>query len=469
MVRIQFLIIRGACNLLNAKKNSPKAWLLGLVVLVLAVPLTILLVKRMEGRAPTVALEMESASVGAERSLTLKVADEQNGIRQVWVGILKDGKETVLLDKQFPAANILMGGIMREETLTVPVDPQAHGITDGKATLRLVVRDYSWRHWGSGNQNYQEHQIVIDTLAPSIDVVSGPLNIAQGGSGVVIYKLSEDCPTSGVNVDTIFYPGYSGQFKEPLMRMAFIALDHSQGRSTHLSVTATDFAGNQGRVGLSAHINLRKFKHDTIALSDNFLNWKMPEFASQVPAAPGAMLDIFLKVNGDLRRQNYEDFVKYTARPDTELHWKGEFMRLPSAANRAGYADHRKYVYKGKVVDEQDHMGMDLASLKNAPVPAANAGKVVMANAEGIYGNTVMIDHGYGLYSTYSHLSAIAVAKGQMVTKGDIIGKTGLTGLAGGDHLHFGMFVHQTFVNPIEWWDPNWIKNNITSKIDSIP
>ncbi len=454
---------------MNAKKNSSKGWLWGLLVLLLVVPLTILLVKRMEGRAPTLSLEMESASLGAGRSLTLKVGDEQNGIREVWVGILKDGKETVLLEKHFPSSNILMGGVIRQETLSVPVDPQAHGITDGKAILRLVARDYSWRKWGAGNQNYQEHEVLIDTRAPAIDVVSGPLYITQGGSGVVIYKLSEECPTSGVSVGEDFYPGYSGQFKEPLMRMAFIALGHDQGKSTKLSVSATDFAGNQGRVGLSCHINGRNFKRDTIKISDNFLNWKMPEFISQVSAEPGAaMVDIFLKVNRDLRRQNYEELVKYTVNPDTQLHWQGDFLRLPGAANRAGYADHRKYIYKGKSIDEQNHMGMDLASLQNSPVPAANSGKVVMVQSVGIYGGSVMIDHGFGLFSMYSHLSSMAVSEGQMVAKGDIIGKTGRTGLAGGDHLHFGMLVQKRFVNPIEWWDATWIENNITSKIRSV-
>jgi murein DD-endopeptidase MepM/ murein hydrolase activator NlpD len=454
---------------LNAKKNRSKAWILGPVVLLFLVPLTILLVKRMEGHAPTVALEMESASLGADRSLTLNVADPQNGIREIWVGILKDGKETVLMDKHFPSGNIWMGGINREETFSVPVDPRAHGITDGKAKLRMVVRDYSWRQWGAGNQNYQEREVIIDTQAPEIDVVSGPLYINQGGSGVVIYKLSEDCATSGVQAGDDFYAGYHGDFKDSGVYMAFLALGYKQGRSTPLSVVATDFAGNEGRVGLQAQITPRKFKHDTIRVSDSFLDWKMPEFVSQVSDASGAsMIDIFLQVNRELRRQNYEELIKYTVNPDTQLHWQGDFLRLPGAANRAGYADHRKYVYKGKTVDEQDHMGVDLASVQNSPVPAANSGKVVMVDSVGIYGNTVMIDHGFGLFSMYSHLSASNVSKGQMVAKGDIIGKTGRSGLAGGDHLHFGMFVNQTFVNPIEWWDAHWIEDNILSKIRSV-
>jgi murein DD-endopeptidase MepM/ murein hydrolase activator NlpD len=439
------------------------------VVLLLLVPLTILLVKRMEGQVPSVTLEMESTALGAERSLTLKVADPQNGIREIWIGLLKDGQETVLLDKQFPAGNIWLGGITREETVTVPVEPRAHGIKDGKAKLRMVVRDYSWRHWGAGNQYYQERDVVIDTLPPEIEVVSSPLYITQGGSGVVVYKLSEDCTSSGVQVGDVFYPGYHGAFKEPRVYMAFMALGYKQGAATRLAVSATDFAGNEGRVGIQAHIKPRTFKQDTISISDSFLEWKMPEFVSQVPDASGAsMLDIFLQVNRELRRQNYEELVKHTAQPDTQLHWSGDFLRLPGAANRAGYADHRRYAYNGKVVDEQDHMGIDLASVQNSPVPAANSGKVVMVDSVGIYGNTVMIDHGFGLFSMYSHLSSSSVSKGQMVAKGDIVGKTGRTGLAGGDHLHFGMFVDQTFVNPVEWWDPHWIEDNILSKIRSV-
>jgi murein DD-endopeptidase MepM/ murein hydrolase activator NlpD len=80
----------------------------------------------------------------------------------------------------------------------------------------------------------------------------------------------------------------------------------------------------------------------------------------------------------------------------------------------------------------------------------------------------VVIDHGMGLFSMYSHLSQMSVAAGQMVNKGETIGRTGVTGLAGGDHLHYGMLVHQTWVNPIEWWDAQWIRNNIYSKIDAV-
>jgi murein DD-endopeptidase MepM/ murein hydrolase activator NlpD len=153
---------------------------------------------------------------------------------------------------------------------------------------------------------------------------------------------------------------------------------------------------------------------------------------------------------------------------DPELYWEGAFLRLPHSAQRSGFADHRKYVYGGQTVDRQVHLGIDLASTEHAPVPAANNGRVVFAEYLGIYGMTVVLDHGFGLFSMYGHLSRIQVEKDQMVSKGDVIGFTGMTGLAGGDHLHYSIIVTHTFVNPVEWWDPAWIQHNVTGKLERV-
>jgi len=131
----------------------------------------------------------------------------------------------------------------------------------------------------------------------------------------------------------------------------------------------------------------------------------------------------------------------------------------------ARFGDRRLYYYKGEKIDEQTHLGVDLASLANSSVQAANNGRVIFAESLGIYGLTVVLDHGQGLASTYSHLSNIDVKIGQEVKKGEIIGSTGQTGLAGGDHLHYGVMVSGLFVNPIEWWDSHWIEDNITKKL----
>jgi len=122
-------------------------------------------------------------------------------------------------------------------------------------------------------------------------------------------------------------------------------------------------------------------------------------------------------------------------------------------------------VYGGKEVDQQVHLGFDLAVTAHAPVVAANSGKVLNASWLGIYGNCVIIDHGMGVQSLYGHLSSIAVKVGDLVEKSQPLGKSGMTGLAGGDHLHFTMLVNGQMVNPVEWWDEHWIQDRILRKL----
>ncbi len=435
--------------------------------MILIVPVAWFLSTRFEGEKPSVTLELPSLSIKASQELSISVSDTKSGLRMLWIGLYKDGKEFVLFERNFPATSLLGGGKIHEKSFKIKVEPRKMGITDGKAILRIVARDFSWRGWWHGNKTYIEKNITIDTLSPEIDILSRVHNINQGGAALAIYRLSEPCPKSGICVGENFFPGYSGYFKDPDIFMAFFALSYDQGPKTKIFVKATDQAGNIKRAGISYYIKKKTFKKDVLNISDQFLNWKMPEFDIDVPGdSKTAMLDKFLKVNRDLRKINYRKVTELGGETDAALYWKGAFIRLPRSANRAGFADQREYKCNGRIIDRQIHLGVDLASIAHAPIPAANNGKVAFVDSLGIYGKTVVIDHGFGLHSMYSHLSGFDVQKGQMVAKGEIIGRTGLTGLAGGDHLHFGILIHNTFTNPVEWWDATWIKNNITGKIN---
>ena len=142
---------------------------------------------------------------------------------------------------------------------------------------------------------------------------------------------------------------------------------------------------------------------------------------------------------------------------------------MPGAAPLASFADLRSYVYRGNVVDHQMHQGFDLAALRTNPIPAGNRGRVVYAGPLGIYGNAVLLDHGLGLFSLYGHMSEIAVTRGATVERGEILGKTGETGLAGGDHLHFSMLLHGVYVDPVEWWDEHWIHDHVLARLAAFP
>ncbi|MEJ2656246.1 MAG: M23 family metallopeptidase [Desulfobacterales bacterium] len=446
-----------------------KSKLFLVICLIVLLPVAWIAVVKFEGKAPSIVIETPSPYIGKTQTLSVTVSDPQSGVRKIWIGLIKDGKETVLFKKDLPSAGIIGGGTDLKTSFNINIDPESMGISDGKAMLRMVATDYSWRNWMRGNTAYLEKEVFIDTTPPDVNILSRIHNISQGGSGVVIYKLSEPCDRSGVVVGENFFPGYSGYFKDKNIFMAFFALNYNQGPGTRIFVKATDFAGNNAKAGFSYYIKKREFKKVLLHISDRFLNWKMPEFnVGDSPGSNTPLVDKFLKVNRDLRASNGKKLLEITRDSAGKLYWDNVFLRLPGSAREASFADHRKYKYKNHIIDQQVHLGIDLASVAHSPVPAANNGKVVFIGYLGIYGKTVVIDHGFGLFSTYSHLSGFDVKEGQVVSKGEIIGHTGSTGLAGGDHLHFGMLVHNTFVNPVEWWDATWIKNNITDKIEKI-
>lgn len=454
---------------MKAKKSNFKIWLIVLFLIVIILPLVWILLVKLESEKPSLILSPSLSSLGVSQEISFSVSDTKSGLRRIWAGLLKDGKEILLLERDFPALDLIRGGKVRKEKISIRIKPKELGINDGTSVLRMVVWDYSWRNWWHGNRTYIEKDIIIDTKSPDIEILSRVHNISQGGTGLVIYRVSEPCFEDGVFVGDNFFPGYFGYFKDKDIRMAFFALNYDQGPGTRILVKASDMAGNSTTAGFPYYIRKKKFKTDVINISDRFLNWKMPEFDTK----NGIDSDIspikkFIIVNRKIRRENFEKFVLIGEKSDNALHWRGSFLRLPKSKKMAGFADHREYKYKSGIIDRQVHLGVDLASVSHSPVPAANKGIVLYKGSIGIYGKTIVIDHGFGLFSIYSHLNSLDVQQDQMVSKGEIIGRTGVTGLAGGDHLHFGIMVHNTFVNPIEWWDETWIKNNISTKIEKV-
>jgi len=428
---------------------------------------------KMEGEKPGIKIEGMDKAIQASQDLSLILSDDKSGLRNMRILLKQNDKEVVILEEEFPAINAVMGGEIFDKTLDVHIEPKKAGFSEGEAVLQLEAADYSWRNWWKGNLTRIEKPVRIDTRPPVIEVLTKQHNINQGGAGLVIYRVSESCPKNGVQVGDNFFPGYSARSVlntgEENIYMSLMALDYSQGKGTQIYVEATDLAGNTAKSGFYHYIKPRRFNQDTIRVSDGFLNQIMPEFEDELQEYDAATpLEKFLVINQKLRVLNTGLLKDLGARSENTLYWEGAFLRLPNAARRASFADHREYLYNDQVVDHQVHMGIDLASTSRAPVPAANNGRVAFTGQVGIYGGTIVLDHGFGLFSSYSHLSSINVTDGQIVARGDIIAQTGSSGLAGGDHLHYGMIVHNIFVNPVEWWDPAWIENNITAKIEAV-
>ncbi len=422
----------------------------------------------LEGTPPQIVPVSMPKVVGKVSEIRLKASDNRSGIKEIVPILEQNGKKFAIPPRRYTSAQWWLGSGVRDVQEKWVIKAQELGLKEGPAKLLVSVRDSSFRNVLKGNEATFEQEVIVDFSPPRIALKSLVHNIRSGGAGLVSYKLNEPAVKTGVLIDDLFFPGISHPSGRKNAYISLIALPFDKQRVKKFLIEAVDEAGNISRMGIPHKIFYKRPKRDRINISDNFLERKMPYFEMNYPWVKGAtLLDTFLKVNRELRRKNGEEIKAICSRITPERHWEGAFKRLPGSASRANFADERYYYYKGKKIDRQFHMGVDLASRRHAKVMAANHGKVVFADSLGIYGNTIIIDHGLGLYSMYSHLSEMTAEKGEMVTKGAIIGNTGSTGLAGGDHLHYGMVVNGIFVNPVEWWDGKWIRDHITANINS--
>ena len=318
---------------------------------------------------------------------------------------------------------------------------------------------------------------------PRLSPLSNFHYINHGGSELIVYRVTPDDADSGVQVGNRFYPGYAasgaGLTGDTSLRVAFFALLHDQDLLTPITLYARDPAGNEAHADFEHRIFPRSFRRSRLAVSPGFLRRVVPSIAARAPdladedingsATDKDLLDLYLFINGELRRRNSETITALAAETATQWLWDGPFRQLTNSQVESAFADHRTYVYNGEEVDQQMHLGFDLASTANAPIRAANRGIIVYADYLGIFGNCVVIDHGMGLQSLYGHLSSIEVTLGAEVERDQQIGLSGQTGLAGGDHLHFSMLLEGHPVTPLEWWDPHWIEDRVLRKLREAP
>ena len=420
-----------------------------------------------EGEVPSASLQPLPEYISKAQKLMLTAEDRKRGLRAVRLSITQGGKETVLLDETFSYQGILnRDGVHRVEK-EVFVDPAALKLAQGELNILLKVWDYSRR--GEGNLAGLQHKSIVDTVPPSLRAVSHMHNVNVGGVGFAVYQTSQDAASSGVFVDDLFFPGYPDRDqREKGIHHCYFAIPYDKTSNPKILLWAKDKAGNEAKTSFYCHVIQKKFREDKIEISDGFIQKLLPYFSFYPLGSEDSDIKKFLKINNDLRRENHQALSRLNDRTSPDKLWDGVWLSHLNGQTMARFADHRLYFYKGQRVDDKFHLGVDLASLANAPVLASNNGKVVFADRLGIYGLAVVIDHGQGLSSVYGHLSKIEVSPGQEVKKGEPVGVTGDTGLAGGDHLHFSVMLQGIFVNPVEWWDQHWIKDNVTKKLSLV-
>jgi murein DD-endopeptidase MepM/ murein hydrolase activator NlpD len=442
-------------------------WLLVLMVLAaLGFGIVYYFAGTLEGPAITI---NQPSIVGQEGTLEVVVDAPAAELSALTIQAEQKGRMLPVFDLASAPANSVarQGDRLRVST---PFGKKSHpDLQEGPAALRVNASRPVLRGLRQVS-NEGSRDIQIRLVPPRISVVSTHHYINLGGSEMVVYRVSPADVESGVRVGEVTYPGFPGAgawLRDPELKVAFFALLYDQKPNTPFELFARDAAGNTARAQFDHRVFPKAFRSSKIPLDDDFLSRVVPAIlqASSQPAPSGDLLPAFLKINNDLRRTNNDAIAALSKKTAPRFLWAGVFQPLGGSQVESSFADFRTYFYRGKEVDRQVHLGFDLAKTANAAVTAANGGTVVVAQELGIYGNTIVVDHGMGVQSLYAHLSSFAVKEGDQVKKTQQLGASGQTGLAGGDHLHFSMLVNGRFVNATEWWDAHWIEDRILRKL----
>ena len=413
---------------------------------------------------PAITIHSPEKYVGRSTRLAVSIASESE-LAGTSISVEQNGKAVPLADLKMetPAAGQV------NASATIGRD----GLVNGPA---MLVVDASRKVlYGLRTVNSRvTRSLEVRLDPPRVAVVSIHHFINLGGAEFVVLKATPQDVEAGVQVgDTRyrFYPGSSVGLADPSFQVGFFALRHDQDVNARIAAYARDAAGNEVTTPLEHQPFVKKFVQSKIPIDQNVLDRVVPAIASHTPdlkidtGTPDGLLKGFLEINGNLRKKNGDFINSLAQKSEPRMLWSEAFAQMVNSQVESRFADRRTYYFGDREIDKQVHLGFDLATVQQAPVHASNAGKVVFADYLGIYGNCVILDHGLGVQSLYAHLSTIGVKVGDSVTKGEELGRTGSTGLAGGDHLHFTMLLQGTPVNPVEWWDQHWLQDRVNRKI----
>lgn len=427
----------------------------------------------LESSPPSISFKSAPTGLGAKpSSLVISAVDQVSGLARVSVTLSQNSKTYNLAERSFDR-----GGVDREE-ISVEIDPTLLQLQEGSVTVSVSALDRS----ALRNTATVKRDFPVSFVKPRVEPLSSQQNGTVGGAELVVFRYSGRALASGgvQSSKGTSYRGYplsafdpSKSFPENTYFALFpIPYDFAPSQDS-LSLTGTDDFGNSASAPFNYRIAPKLFPQVDMGLTEDFFRRKVPELREALrelnpPVTPsGNDTKDFKLVNEELRSANERVIRGVIAEAaQSPRMWRGAFVRPLAAAPKASFAEGRRYVLDGNEISRSRHMGVDLADVAQARVVAGNKGQVIFAGDLGIYGGLVILDHGVGVSSLYGHLSSLSVKKGDVVEQSGEIGRTGTTGLAGGDHLHYEIRVQGEPVSPIAWLDEKWVSEHIEEKID---
>jgi murein DD-endopeptidase MepM/ murein hydrolase activator NlpD len=419
------------------------------------------------GASPKVTVKPERPGIGRRTPIRIRVEDPQR-VEKVRVELVQNMDVKPVMEKVFePQPAWKMWGGPPPAELTAEVGTETvKGLRTGEATVR-VTAERAGALFRRPSPVVEEVKLPVRLAPPTIQIVSNFHYVNQGGCEAVVYRVGEGAVRDGVRSFGWWFPSFPVPGPDKQLRFAFFAVPYDKTDASDVRLIAEDEVGNRAEASFIDKFTPRPMSTDTIEVTDAFMNKAVPEILSQSPeiADQGDLLKSYIEINRELRKKNAQTLKEMGRKSAPKFLWNQPFLPMPNAKITAAFAQRRTYLYNGRNIDTEDHLGFDMASVERDAIPASNSGTVVLARFFGIYGNAVVLDHGYGLQSLYGHLSSIAVKEGQTVQRGQELGRSGQTGLAGGDHLHFTMLLQGLPVSPVEWWDPHWIQDRVARKL----
>ena len=417
----------------------------------IVVPVVVVLAR---SARPVLELTTDVKTIGQATPVSVHVTDPR-GIKNASAAIVQNGQTFMVWQLQEPVK-------AKEATWNFTAGVKTTALLkDGPAKLMVEAKSADLL----GKSAKVERDVTVVTRPPSVSVDSEQHYIYIGMADLATFDVSGAYTAAGVRVGDQSFRAWPMRGGKPGM-FALYAFAWNMPQTTVPVVFAANGAGNDVTSPLTVIFPKKEQPHYTVhqlQISDQFMQKVVGELD---PNGTGDLVARFVKINNEMRKANNKTLSDLRLKTADHFLFSQPFQRQSHSAAEATFADLRHYIYQGKEIDQQVHLGYDLAVTQHVGVEASNDGRVVWAAPLGIYGNCIVVDHGYGLQTIYGHLSHIDVHEGDEVKRGQVMGQSGMTGMAGGDHIHFAMQLDGVQIDPKEWWDPHWIQDHVARRVE---
>ncbi|MGA2141460.1 MAG: M23 family metallopeptidase [Brevinematales bacterium] len=308
---------------------------------------------------------------------------------------------------------------------------------------------------------------VFCTAGASVRIIGLSPSISRGGSAVVIFEAPEPdtAPMAGPNIlvndEKVIIPSTF------IKKDFFIALIpwRITDKRFKAEILIHDNSGLTETNAIPFVIKKAYYRENKIHMDGDFdLDKKFTELGIEKPAHKLSSIEQYDSIIAYFEKKrvlNTEEAATSNSAPLVSDFFLNVFSPLNNWRMTSPFGEHRSFILNKKTVRESYHYGIDMVSSTNGGIFASNGGKAVFTGYNGAEGNMVLIDHSLGLYTLYCHMSEIYVKKDAEIISGEIIGVTGDTGYALGEHLHFSVIIQGVFVSPAEWMNAGWVNSNI--------